>query len=565
MKGKLARKIFLAFATSIVACLLLGGSSWGTMDRIQERQAQILEKDYVRIRALLGMRSNFLEIEKSALLENLLSDEERNTTEAEKREVIKEHISNVMNSYSLALETDEQIDQLSKMSDLLGKYYTAVDNLSQNQKNSVSLDETAWQEVEAKFNELIAIIEESIYADVASMDEHVANIERLILVSRIVNSIIIIIAFAVTILVSIKFIRDITKSTNSILSGLLKVTDGDLTQEIPIVSQDELGEIAQTSNQVIECLAGMTQEIISVADEVAAASQELLGSAEETSASVEQVTDSMSDLAERTTSQVEAIRETNNSINSVMALVKEVSHNTDNVQESANKMVDIVKNGLIQVETANSTMLQIKDTTDKTAQVVAILGHKSDQIGNFIEVIKGIAQQTNLLALNASIEASHAGEQGKGFAVVADEVKALAQQSSSSAEQISKIVKDIQDEMAVVINAMKESLKEVNVGVEVVDITNQSFNHIAQEIEKVASQIVEVKQAIEQLDVNTNHGQSMIKKVNEVANVHLVTTEEILASSEEQKYATNTVVKSSEELAELANKLLLSVNKFKTK
>ncbi|VVO68651.1 hypothetical protein PS850_01209 [Pseudomonas fluorescens] len=43
-----------------------------------------------------------------------------------------------------------------------------------------------------------------------------------------------------------------------------------------------------------------------------------------------------------------------------------------------------------------------------------MLNHKTVNIGQILEVIKGISQQTNLLALNAAIEAARAGEAGQG-------------------------------------------------------------------------------------------------------------------------------------------------------
>jgi methyl-accepting chemotaxis protein len=53
--------------------------------------------------------------------------------------------------------------------------------------------------------------------------------------------------------------------------------------------------------------------------------------------------------------------------------------------------------------------------------------------------------EPNLLALNATIEAARAGAAGKGFAVVASEVKALANQTGTATEEISRQVEHIQE------------------------------------------------------------------------------------------------------------------------
>ena len=84
------------------------------------------------------------------------------------------------------------------------------------------------------------------------------------------------------------------------------------------------------------------------------------------------------------------------------------------------------------------------------------MGDQSNQIGQIVDVIKGIADQTNLLALNAAIEAARAGEQGRGFAVVAEEVRKLAEQSSTSAAQIATLIGNIQRETERAVGVMEK-------------------------------------------------------------------------------------------------------------
>ena len=86
-----------------------------------------------------------------------------------------------------------------------------------------------------------------------------------------------------------------------------------------------------------------------------------------------------------------------------------------------------------------SQVQQIAQQVADSAQVVAELGKRSDEIGAIVDTISGISEQTNLLALNAAIEAARAGEAGRGFSVVADEVRKLAEQSSEAAGNISAL------------------------------------------------------------------------------------------------------------------------------
>jgi len=89
---------------------------------------------------------------------------------------------------------------------------------------------------------------------------------------------------------------------------------------------------------------------------------------------------------------------------------------------------------------------------------VSSLPESSDELG-----------RTNLLALNASIEAARAGEQGKVFAVVAEEVKVLAEQSALVTQEISREMKDIQNQIESAATSMSDSINYVVLGTKSID------------------------------------------------------------------------------------------------
>ncbi|MDM7858640.1 methyl-accepting chemotaxis protein [Thiopseudomonas acetoxidans] len=89
-----------------------------------------------------------------------------------------------------------------------------------------------------------------------------------------------------------------------------------------------------------------------------------------------------------------------------------------------------------------STFERMREASEK----VSTLSRRAEEIGGIVQLIEEVADQTNLLALNAAIEAARAGEAGRGFAVVADEVRNLAQRTSQATDDISTLVKNIQEE-----------------------------------------------------------------------------------------------------------------------
>ena len=171
------------------------------------------------------------------------------------------------------------------------------------------------------------------------------------------------------------------------------------------------------------------------------------------------------ELAGFSANQAQEIAEVTTSVSRMAVSIEQVSANA---AESASVALDSVKiagEGGVVVRSTINGMERIQTQIQETSNYMRRLSDSSQEIGEIVSLIDGIADQTNILSLNASIQAAMAGEAGRGFAVVADEVQRLAEKVSYATKEIGSLVRSIQTDTSQVIVAMEQTKQQVQEGV----------------------------------------------------------------------------------------------------
>jgi methyl-accepting chemotaxis protein len=219
--------------------------------------------------------------------------------------------------------------------------------------------------------------------------------------------------------------RDILQSIATIRSALARLAEGDLRNQVPVTSRDEIGDMARTTNEVIGNLQCVVGEVLSGATKVTSAAKNLAGASR-----------SLSDRSERQSSAATTIAAT---VEELTVSISSISDGTEMLKQASQASARSTRQGGESLQRLTAEIGAVRSSFDSINQSVGDFVKDAMAITAMTRQVKDLAHQTNLLALNAAIEAARAGEQGRGFAVVADEVRGLAERSAQAASDIDKV------------------------------------------------------------------------------------------------------------------------------
>lgn len=378
-------------------------------------------------------------------------------------------------------------------------------------------------------------------------------------------AIILIVLLSVSMIGSFIILRKKIRPLQKITEIADRVADGNLTiEQIQSKStKDEVSQLAASINKMVGNLQTLVKQVQASSEQVAASAEELSASSEQSSRATEEVTTTIQELAAGADEQVQNVGETHDVIEQIQSSIKQISANSESSIQTSNKATEKAFEGNEAISVSVKQMNSINESVNELAEVIKGLGESSKEIGQIVNVITGIADQTNLLALNAAIEAARAGEQGKGFAVVADEVRKLAEQSSESAQQISRLIADIQHETEKAVLSMEETNHEVKNGIELVNTAGESFQQIHESVVEVQENITEVNSAVNDMSDGVGKVVASAELVKEVANRAAFGAQNVSAASEEQLASMEEIAASSQSLSQLADELQGQIGRFK--
>ncbi|NLI58546.1 MAG: methyl-accepting chemotaxis protein [Clostridium sp.] len=378
-----------------------------------------------------------------------------------------------------------------------------------------------------------------------------------------------ILVFILGMLASIVLARTISNPIKYLVDIIKRMSEYDLKFDKnhkalkSINRSDEIGVITRSVVKMQSNLISLIKSISQMSDRLTSSSEELSSNSQQLSLAAGEIAKTIEEIAKGATDQAKENEQGVGSITELGSYIEDTQTIRNNLNNSIEN-VDIFKNDGIRVlEHLVEKTIENSEASKRINSVVFETNESAKKIESAGEMLKDIAAQTNMLALNASIEAARAGDAGKGFAVVANEIRGLAEQSGKFTNEILKIIQELSDKSKEAVISIEQAAEIVKSQNEIVDDTSKKFKGISNAIEIMKKELKTLNEFSERMERKKEDMIDVISNLSAISQENAAGTEEASASVEEQTASIMEIAESTDFLAELSQKMMMEIEKFK--
>ncbi len=356
--------------------------------------------------------------------------------------------------------------------------------------------------------------------------------------TKTLNTMVVVISIIVALVVAVLTVIVVRLSVKGLVSvghTISEIAESmDMTKSSKLRSyanqKDEVGAMAKATLALTDAVTSAVRALQEHGHELASASDNLAEISDQTLQNVNQVEVAVHDIAEGATSQANetenasgAVVEIGNQIQDAATATASIMVTSENMQKASLEVTDVIDKLVAIGEQTSQAMNEIYEQTNTTNE-------SAMKIKSATEIITSIAEETNLLSLNASIEAARAGEQGKGFAVVASQIQKLAEQSSSSAQQIDAVIAALIADSQQSVDTMERVRKVMDEQSELVRNTGEIFQDVKDGISRALDGLNEISRRTHDMDGARQSVVDVVENLSAIAEENAAGTEETSAS-----------------------------------
>ena len=501
--AKISTRLWAMVIVSVIALFGVGVIGMWTTRTAQQTLASVMDGTMPSIAVLGDIESTFLTLEVEASGHMATKDPatkdlaQKNVNEAFKK------LESSFAAYEKLINDDEGKKMLATERQLLNDYMPIATQMMESSR-SYDLDAASmlmFSKLRPISQKLKTAMQAHTEYNRKAADAIRAGSEKQATAGTVLSWTAMVLATCVVGLLGLVMVRGIGGAVRGMQETVNRIgTERDFTARVPVLSRDELGDMAETLNKLLEQLQGNLIQLREAAVSVAGAASEMAESATQNAENSEVQSQAASGMAA-------TMEELSVSISHVGDQAKDAQALTTEAGQLALSGSDVISQTVGDIN-------EIATVVEGASDLVEQLQKQSSMITSVVQTIRDIADQTNLLALNAAIEAARAGEQGRGFAVVADEVRKLAERSARSTEEITATVTQIQNSAQTVAGNMEQTVASVKKTVTHAGGAGEAITKIGESSRLTVNMVSEITDAIK---AQSSASQNVAELVEQIA------------------------------------------------
>lgn len=349
---------------------------------------------------------------------------------------------------------------------------------------------------------------------------------------------------------------------NQIVDGM---ANGDLTQRYTKAAKGDILKLTSNLNQALDNLSNLLTDINTQVKVIGGSSKDMALTSEEMNISSGEIAAAIAEMSAGAQNQVSKVDESSNLVEEILKSTTEMGDQADSITAAAQEGVENSEKGQTLIRKVGFSMKDIAAFSTDTSESIQVLTKRSNEISRTLGVISEIAAQTNLLALNAAIEAAQAGDAGRGFSVVAEEIRKLAEGSKKSANEIEKLVLDVQNDVSTAAASIENMKLSVKSGEDATNFAAEAFHAITTSSSNTLQMSEQIRKRVLQQIEDIKSVVSMTESVVVIAEETAAGTEEVASSSSELSAGMVEYNAKSKEVSKIVGQLIDQVEKFRLK